>query len=278
MRRALATACLLSVAPALAAEATAGAPAPEYEDKLIEGGKLEPLAAEGDTASYNPEGPARSWRMEGYGSRIEQGGTIRHENGMVLAARLDTLQYGALSLDATLRGSGTASVVTIWQRGLAFDNGWSANNGVGTLNTPAIDLTRNQFRFYLPTFPVLGASTEWIHRGGELVLQASAGQPGLYDGIRVAGFSSLGGTVATLGAQLRVDRNLTVGVQMTAANNVPASTDPTQPAPNVSGRSVYAALQWRDAASQLQVNALDSESAGGRHNLGAWADGEARDG
>ncbi|HEX3063085.1 MAG TPA: hypothetical protein VHP55_10435, partial [Usitatibacter sp.] len=278
MRRALATACLLSVAPALAAEATAGAPAPEYEDKLIEGGKLEPLAGEGDTASYNPEGPARSWRMEGYGSRIEQGGTIRHENGMVLAARLDTLQYGALSLDATLRGSGTASVVTIWQRGLAFDNGWAANNGIGTLNTPAIDLTRNQFRFYLPTFPVLGASTEWIHRGGELVLQASAGQPGLYDGIRVAGFSRLGGTVATLGAQLRVDRNLTAGVQMTAANNVPASTDPTQPAPNVSGRSVYTALQWRDAASQLQVNALDSESADNRHNLGVWADGEARDG
>ena len=278
MRRALATACLLSVAPALAAEATAGAPTPEYEDKLIEGGKLEPLAGEGDTASYNPEGAARSWRMEGYGSRIEQGGTIRHENGMVLAARLDTLQYGALSLDATLRGSGTASVVTIWQRGLAFDNGWAANNGIGTLNTPAIDLTRNQFRFYLPTFPVLGASTEWIHRGGELVLQASAGQPGLYDGIRVAGFSRLGGTVATLGAQLRVDRNLTAGVQMTAANNVPASTDPTQPAPNVSGRSVYTALQWRDAASQLQLNALDSESTDNRHNLGVWADGEARDG
>jgi len=288
MWRALAIACLVAlsvpavaandppVTPAAATAATGGSA--EYEDKLIEGGKLEPLAEQGEQASYNPDGPARSWRVEGYGSRIEQGGTIRHENGMVLAARLDTLQYGALSLDATLRGSGTSSVVTVWQRGLAFDNGWVANNGVGTLNTPAIDLTRNQFRFYLPTFPVLGASTEWVHNNGQLVLQASAGQPGLYDGIRVAGFSRLGGTVATMGAQLRVDRNLTVGVQLTDANNVPSSVDPTLPSPKVSGRSAYAALQWRDATSQLQLNALDSESADSRHNLGIWGDGEFRDG
>ena len=282
MGRALAIACLagfacLNVTPAVA-DATASRGPGEYEDKLIDGGKLAPLAEEGAQASYNPDGPARSWRLEGYGSRIDQGATIRHENGMVLAARLDTLQYGALSLDATLRGAGTSSVVTIWQRGLAFDNGWVANNGVGTLNTPAIDLTRNQFRFYLPTFPVLGASTEWIHGNGQLVLQASAGQPGLYDGIRVAGFSRLGGTVATMGAQLRVDRNLTVGVQMTAANSVPSSVDPTLPSPKVSGRAIYGALQWRGATSQLQLNALDSESADTRHNTGVWADGEMRDG
>jgi hypothetical protein len=253
--------------------------AQDYEDKLIEGGKLEPLAAEGGDTTYNSEGPARSWRIEGYASRIEQGDTIRHENGMVLAGRLDTLQYGALSIDATLRGAGTASVVTLWQRGLAFDNGWVANNGLGTLNTPAIDLTRNQFRFYLPTFPVLGASTEWIRHGGDLVVQASAGQPGLYDGIRVAGFSRLGGSLSTLGAQLRVDRNLSIGVQLADANNVPASVDPSLPSPKVSGRSVFAALQWHDAASQLQLNALDSETSDtGRHNFGIWADGEMRDG
>src|SRR5690349_9849472 len=140
MRRALAIACLAlslpaaadnpPVTPAAATAATSGGP-PEYEDKLIDGGKLEPLAEQGEPASYNPDGPARSWRVEGYGSRIEQGGTIRHENGMVLAARLDTLQYGSLSLDATLPGSGAATVVTIWQPRLAFDNGWSANNGFG---------------------------------------------------------------------------------------------------------------------------------------------------
>jgi len=102
MRRALAIACLVAlsvpavaandppVTPAAATAATGGSA--EYEDKLIEGGKLEPLAEQGDQASYNPDGPARSWRVDGYGSRIEQGGTIRHENGMVLAARLDTLQ------------------------------------------------------------------------------------------------------------------------------------------------------------------------------------------
>ncbi|HEX4331227.1 MAG TPA: hypothetical protein VH040_03745 [Usitatibacter sp.] len=265
------------VTPAVADATTSRGPG-EYEDRLIDGGKLAPLASGADQATYNPDGPARSWRVEGYGSRIEQGGTIRHENGMVLAGRLDTLQYGAFSIDATLRGAGTSSVVTLWQRGLAFDNGWVANNGLGTLNTLAIDLTRNQFRFYLPTFPVLGASTEWTHHGGDLVLQASAGQPGLYDGIRVAGFSRLGGTVATLGAQLRVDRNLTVGVQMAAANGVPSSVDPTMPSPNVSGRSLFAALQWHDATSQLQVNALDSESSDTRHNLGVWFDGEMRDG
>lgn len=280
MQRLVAIACaagIVSVPYAVLAADPAPAPAPEYEDKLISGGKLEPLVDEGADATYNPEGPARSWKVEGFLSDIDQGGTIRHENGMVLAARLDTLQYGALSLDATLRGAGTASVVTVWQRGLAFDNGWVANNGLGTLNTPAIDLTRNQFRFYLPTFPVLGVSTEWLHKA-DLQLQASIGTPGQYDGIRVAGFSRLGGSVATAGAQLRVDSNLTIGAQMADARDVPTQLDTTQPSPKISARSFIVAALWHDKDGQLQFNLLDSEQEASRHGLAAWADGERREG
>src|SRR5450631_2535613 len=119
---------------------------PAYEDKLIDGGNLAALPPDEGTMSYNPVGLPREWRIDGFASRLDQGGTIRHENGMVLSARLETLEYGAYTLDATVRGGGSNSVVTIFQRGLPFDNGWKANNGLGMLNTPAIDLSRQQYR------------------------------------------------------------------------------------------------------------------------------------
>ena len=85
--------------------------------------------------------------------KVKEGGRIRHENGMVLSARLDTPAYGAISLDGTLRSGGASSVVTLWQRGLAFDNGWRANNGLGMMNTPAINLARLAVRGEEPRSP-----------------------------------------------------------------------------------------------------------------------------
>jgi hypothetical protein len=253
-------------------------PAPAYEDKVIDGGNLQPLEPEEGDFQYNAEGRARSWRVEGFGSYLDQGGVKTHETGLVLSGRLDSLEYGAFSADATIRGDGTTSVFSIWQRGLAFDHGWIANNGAGMLNTPTIDLSRNQYRFFLPTFTALGVQTEWL-RGDSIQLQASVGSPGLFDGLRVPGFSRLGGSIATAGAQLRLDKNVSVGVELTSARNVPASvTVSDDPAVKFNSRSAFASLKVEEANSWMQFNLLDSEVGDTRHSLAAWFDREDRDG
>ena len=277
MRWIAAVLCILGFAALRCSAADEAPAAPAYQDKLIDGGNLAPLEPEEGDFQYNAEGRARSWRIEGFGSYLDQGGVTRRENGLVLSGRLDSLSYGAFSADATLRTDGTTSVFSLWQRGLAFDGGWVANNGAGMLNTPTLDISRNQYRFYLPTFTTLGAQTEWL-RHGDVQIQASVGSPGLYDGLRVPGFARVGGTVATAGMQLRLDKNVTVGVQVADARNVPTSTGGDTPGPKIDSRSVYASLRNENANSWMQVNVLDSETNDTRHSLAVWFDREDRDG
>jgi hypothetical protein len=247
-----------------------------YEDKLIEGGRLAPEVSE-ELAIYDTEGPARSWRVEGFASRIDSGSTRRYENGMLLSARLETASYGALSIDATVRGRATGSandVVTLWQRGMPFDHGWLANNSLGMVNSPAIDLTRWQYRFFLPTFPMTGLTTEWLQRG-RLQLQASVGEPGTYNGVRLAGFSGLGGSLATAGLQWNPDARVHAGLQLVDARDVDTGAESIGGSGKSSARAVFGALNVSEGDHRLQFNALDSETNAGRHNMGLWLDGES---
>jgi hypothetical protein len=252
------------------------APAAEYEDRLIDSGNLKPLASEHDEGNFNTSGLARQWRVEGFASRIEQGANVRHENGMVMSGRLETLEYGVFSVDATVRNGTSSSVFTLWQRGLAFDNGWIANNGAGMLNTPTIELARQQYRFFIPTFPIVGAQTEWI-RNGELQLQAGYGSPGLYNGLRLAGFSRLGGQVATGGAQWSLEPQVQVGFQVADARDVEAGVG-DEGAGKTTARSFYGAIAWASGDDRMQFNVIDSKANAGRHNLGTWFDAETRSG
>ena len=258
-----------------AADAPAPDPATEYQDRLIDSGNLQPLKSDGDDVQYNPSGPPREWRLEGFASHIDQGGVVRRENGLVMSARLDTREYGAYSLDATLRNGSNSSVFTLWQRGLAFDNGWRANNGAGMLNTPSIDLARQQFRFFIPTFPIVGVQTEWI-RNGNVQLQASYGAPGTYSGLRVAGFSRLDGSILTGGAQWSPAPQFQAGFQVADARGVSAGIEDNGVPSKTSARSVFGALAWGGGDDRMQFNLLDSQSNAGRHNLGAWFDAETR--
>jgi hypothetical protein len=270
--------CITGFAALRCSAADEAPAAPAYEDKLIEGGNLQPLEPDEGDFAYNTEGRARSWRIEGFGSYLNQGGVKTHENGLVLSGRIDSLEYGAFSADATIRADGTTSVFSVVQRGLAFDGGWIANNGAGMLNTPTLDISRNQYRFFIPTFTTLGAQTEWL-RGDTIQLQASVGSPGLFDGLRVPGFSRLGGTIATAGAQLRLDKNITVGVQFADAHDVPATTIGSEsPVPRIDAKSAYVALKIDGKSSNTQFNLMDSELRDTRHSLAAWIDREDRDG
>ncbi len=187
---------------------------PPYEDRLIDGGNLAADRAADDAAAYDAKGWPRFWRIEGVTSYYDQQGMITRELGGRLAASLDTPTYGAFTFDATARAKPGSFIATVQQRGLAFDNNWFANNALGVVTTLGIDLTRTQYRFYIPTFAALGGTTEWIH-DGDVQLQASAGEPGLYDGLRLAGFQSLHGSLATAGAQWAFAPGWQAGIQVT---------------------------------------------------------------
>ena len=260
-----------------------------YEDRLIDTGKLTPLPDDTTDYSYNAAGQPRSWRIEAFGSNINSGGTVRRENGLSFGARVDTVDYGALSVDGTFRNGLNSSLFSVWQRGLAFDNDWRANNGAGMLNTPAIDLTRNQYRFYLPTFPVAGVQSELLH-ANDTQIQLSVGEPGSFNGLRLAGFSKLGGRVVTGGAQWLVSPQWLAGFQFADVQGVKSglnsgfngglSGDLTAAAPDTktSARSWYGSAAWQGTNSRLQFNAVDSEFGEVTHKHGLWLDGETRDG
>jgi hypothetical protein len=244
-----------------------------YEDRLIEGGTLAPDSAADGGASYNADGWPRYWRIEGVTSYFDQQGQITRENGLRLSAFLDTPQYGALSIDATARVRPGSFIATIVQRDMAFGGNWRANNSLGVVTTLGIDLTRSQYRFYLPTFPTLGATTEWIH-DGDIQVQASAGEPGNFDGFRLSGFQSLHGSLATVGAQWAFSPQWQAGLQLVEAHGVdsPYAID----GGTIDSRAAYASVSWSGSTTRLQANVLasDATSLGETVNAnGIWFDG-----
>jgi hypothetical protein len=245
-----------------------------YEDRLIEGGALAPDRSAEDFAPYDANGWPRYWRIEGISSYYDQQGKITRENGGRLSASLDTPDYGALSLDATARVSPGSFIATFMQRDLAFDGNWRANNGIGVLTSLGIDLSRTQYRFYLPTFALAGATTEWIH-GRELQLQASAGEPGFYDGLRLSGFESLHGSFASVGAQWAFAPRWQAGIQFADARNVDSPFGANGNG-RINSTAEYAAVSWNGDTTRLQGNLLSSSannSVDSINAVGVWLDG-----
>ena len=267
----------LSVAAESSADGN-GPPAPSaapYEDRLIDGGSLPPDRFGDDaTSTYDAKGWPRYWRMEGVVSYFDQQGQVTRENGARISAALDTPQYGALSIDATARVRPGSFIGSVVQRGLAFDYGWWANNGLGVVTTLGIDLARSQYRFFIPTFAALGGTTEWIH-DGDVQLQASAGEPGNFDGLRLSGFQSLHGSLATLGAQWAFAPRWQAGIQVIEARGVD-SPYAASGGGAIDSRAALAALAWNGGSTRLQANFLSSEASDSLASVnarGAWLDG-----
>ncbi|MFO1322833.1 MAG: hypothetical protein U1F15_02110 [Burkholderiales bacterium] len=257
------------------AAGNAGAPpTARYEDRLIDGGAL-PADEEAQGTAYNPEGWARYWRVEGVSSYYDQQGLITRENGFRLSGRIDTPQYGALSADATVRVGPGSFIATLVQRDFAFDDRWRLNNSLGVVTTLGIDLTRTQYRFYLPTFAALGGTTEWI-RDTNLQLQASVGEPGNFDGFRLSGFQSLHGVLSTVGAQWAFAPQWQAGVQYVDTSGVD-SPYAINGNGKVDSRAAYASLAWNGANTRLQGNVLASDASTEGQSVranGIWLDGK----
>jgi hypothetical protein len=263
-----------------------------YQDRYIAGGTLSPDISTGDYGTSDTNGLARSIRMDCVVSVLDQEGPNpfprTHENGMITDAQWDTASYGAWSADAATRtgGSrrpgvrndyGTASF-SLHERGLPFDDGWQADNALGDINAPLINLARLQPRFLLAQGPMEGVETEW--RGpSALQFVAGAGKPGIYDGIKVPTFQTLGGSTATLGAQWAPVSRWALGGEFATARDVslyyqpPSTTVATVATERISSTTGLLTAAWQDGSSRAQINVIDGTVDGNGNSLGVWVDG-----
>jgi hypothetical protein len=265
---------------------TAPPEAAGYQDRVIAGGTLVPDISSGDPDGGDGAGLARSLQIDGIVSDLSSRGagasTNAFESGFVAKYQWDTFNYGAWSLDASARAGssdlgpseqGQGGVLTLRERGMSFDGGWQADNALGDVNSPDINLARVQTRFFLPTGAVQGLTSEWRGPDG-LQLVAGGGVPGVYDGIEVPDFRTLSGSTATLGAQWSPAAQWTVGGQVIEAHDVNLSIGPVVEGSSLmSSTAALVSALWQDHGDRVQFNVLDNDISGKGNGLGAWVDG-----
>ncbi len=261
-----------------------------YVDQVIDDGNLKPaiLFGENDDPNYDPAGLPHYLRIEAVSSISKHtGASDSEENGLAMTSQFDTQHYGAFSINGVFRNEPLGKAGSILQRGMPFNNGWYANNGIGTLYTPSIDLARTQHRFYIPTFPVLGVSTEWL-QNRDLQLQFATGTPGIFDGLQLNGFSTLGGSLTMAGAQWNASPNWQIGAQLIDANQVSTSAGSTAAfnqffglTPEIdktktSAQSFYGSAAWLNGDTRIQANLLQSKNNTASNATGIWLDANKR--
>lgn len=291
--RVLAAGVALALCSGLACgdEPPPAAPAAPYRDRVIDPDRLPPLPPDEEDAA-DSDGPPRSLRAEVTVSSNQRGDERYHERGLAAGGFWESASLGTFSLDATVFSSdrarragrgGWGGSATLWQRNLFLDSGpldggWRVNNGLGVLNTPSLPLQRNQYRFYLPTSPFAGASSEWSLDSGRVQLQGALGRAGLYTGTRVVGFDVADGAVGALGAQWTWAPQWQGAVTALATNGRIRPDNRGEAALQPGNtNAVFAATQWTGERDSAQFNLLSSDGDRGRAG-GAWIDASARRG
>lgn len=280
--------------PPRTAEPAPAAVAPPYRDRIIDPDRLQELPPEDDDDA-NSDGPLRSFHAELSLSRNERGSEHYDERGASAGGFWESATRGTFSLDATAfksnreRRDGLGRIggsATLWQRNLNIDGGWRVNNGLGVLNTPSLPLQRSQYRFYLPTAPFAGASSEWTLGDGRVQLQGAFGRAGLYNGTRVVGFDVADGSVGEFGAQWRWSPQWESAVALLATHGRIRPDDQGEATllPGDS-RGLYAATARKGERDAVQINLLSSHAdgddlGGGLRGQasGGWLDASARRG
>jgi hypothetical protein len=264
--------------------------APAYQDHYIADGTLTPDVSPGEFSSSDT-GLARSVRIDSVLSYIQPEGAnapaATREDGFILNGQWDTASYGAWSADGGVRlGSsdrpglseyGTGSF-SLHQRGMPFDDGWSADNALGDINTPLIDLARLQPRFILAPGPMEGFDTQWRGPSG-LEIVAGGGEPGIFDGIKIPLFNALGGSTGTLGAQWTPAPQWALGGEVAAARDTPLYFQPalqglpaSASSERIDSTTGYLTAAWQSSASRAQLNFIDGSVDGNGNSAGTWLD------
>lgn len=290
-RRRLAAALALAAAAwaptALAQTAAAG----EYRDRIIAPQALAPLPPDAEETG-DDSGLPRSLRLAFDYARNERGEETYDERGLSLGGYWETANWGSVSLDAAAfrsdrdGGRDWSGAATLWQRGVYLDGGWRGDNGLGVLATPAPELQRAQYRFFLPTVALAGASSQWTRDADGRSVYAAFGRAGVYDGTRTVGFDLADGEVAALGAQWRPAPGWTASAALLSTDGRIAP-DARGDAGYLDGatRAGHWAARWSSGADSVQFNLLNSYAGGGAHDggrggdaSGGWIDASARRG
>jgi hypothetical protein len=270
---------------------------PAYQDRLIGNGNLTPDISAGENSTSDSSGLARSLRVDAVGSVLHQDGpgsaADLHEYGIVTDAQWDTVSYGAWSAnlaarfggsDTRLSANGSQSqsnlAFAVHELAMPFDDGWQSDNALGDLNAPLINLARVQPRFLLAQGPMQGLETEWRGPSGIQII-AGGGEPGLYEGIKVPTFQTLGGTTATLGAQWSPTPAWSVGGEFAAAHDISlyyqpldANLFPLANSPRISTDTGFLTAAWQGNGMRVQGNLIDGSVDGNSSAFGAWVDAD----
>ncbi|MBN8214115.1 MAG: carboxypeptidase regulatory-like domain-containing protein [Xanthomonadales bacterium] len=252
-----------------------------YQDRIIAPEKLASLPVDDD--EQNTSGAPRAAHIELVAHRSRFAGERSVELGAGFGGSWDTDAFGTLSAEALVfrsdhprnGGEHWRGTATLWQRGLAMPGGWSVNNGLGVLNTPMPALLREQYRFFLPSVPMLGASSEWQQRASGLQLQAAVGRGGAYDGARLSGFDTGDGSVATVGAQWAWSKRWTGAASLLVTDGRIVPDDQGLPAfQNTATRALLFGNRWQGAHDSVAVH-LQTSDTDAAQAAGAWIDARA---
>ncbi len=255
-----------------------------YRDRIIASDALQPLVEETDDAA-STDAP-RAAHVELIASRNRISGESTNEFGFAFGAMRETDGLGTLSAEGLLFRSdrardgdaGWRGRATLWQRGLAMPGGWRVNNGLGALNTTLPGMLRDQYRFFLPSVPLLGVNTEWQQRERGLEWQAAVGQGGTFNGGVLNGFEAGDGLALSGGMGWTWSPAWTGAVSVLSTDGDLLALNPGLPSVD-RGRTTAAVFgaRWagpRDQVSlQLQASDADDGSA-----AGAWVDARSQRG
>lgn len=245
---------------------------------------------EGNVREYNNEGWPRGISLQltrnfhsSQNAAASAANMRTDTQGFQLDGFVETPNYGALSIHALALGGNGSTGLTSWslrQTGLPFDGGWRVDNALGTTNLLIPELSRRNSRLALPSPQVLGGSTVWRNEGvNSLVIGASAGEPGRFEGFPQSRFVGSGGEVSSVFAQ--VTRGEWTGAAVVAQGNrvLPevAVDDGNTKRINPRGFYVSAARNESTTGVSWQASALGSSSEG-VDATGLWADATWRDG
>lgn len=259
----------------------AAPPAPGgYQDRLIEGGNLPVEVDSEQFGGHDASGWPRALFAEAVASRLSRGGSDLNEAGARFGGMIDTPQYGAFTLDATVRfmgseGSDSGNMITLVQRGLPVSSDWYMNNSVGVSFTPMGELARRQNRFFVPTIQMAGTAMEW-RRGTELQVFASYGEPSIFTGVYIPTVESLGGRQASGGLQWNFADHWSVAAQTVDVQSVRTGLE--ESSERISAQSWFGAIAWGTPDARVQFNVADSTTDGGENRLGSWVDAALRSG
>lgn len=260
---------------------TAGEP---YRDRIIAPDALQPLVEESDSSASL--GAPRAAHVEMIASRSRISGESTNEFGLAFGAMRETNGLGTLSAEGLLFRSdrardgdaGWRGRATLWQRGLAMPGGWTVNNGLGALNTTLPGLLRDQYRFFLPSVPLLGLNTEWQQRERGLEWQAAVGQGGSFNGGVLNGFEAGDGLALSGGAGWRWSPAWTGAVSLLSTDGDILPLNPGLPSVD-RGRTTAAVFgaRWTGPRDQVSLQLQASDAVDGSA-AGAWMDARSQRG